>query len=140
MKRHFWLSFQNNWTRFVFFIGMIHFSRFLFVINFKRHMHSICMWNMVKHSEPLQARYDRTYIYDRYYIRTHVHLFLFSVKKRVFELSRVWPWRRPCGGTPYVVFIGPFFHYTNKTCLKTGGHGGYEWMEKEMGRFAGDMS
>ncbi len=28
------------------------------------------------------TRYDRTCIYDGYYIRTHVYVFLFSVKKR----------------------------------------------------------
>ncbi len=32
---------------------------------------------------------DTTHIYDRYYIRTHVYVLLLSVKKRVFELSRV---------------------------------------------------
>ncbi len=32
------------------------------------------------------------------------------------------------------------FHNTTKTCLKRGGHGGYEWVEKEMCRFAEDMS
>ncbi len=52
-------------------------------------MHSTCVWNMVKRSESLQTRYDTTYIYDRYYIRTHVYVFLFSVKKHAFELSRV---------------------------------------------------
>ncbi len=54
-------------------------------------MHSICEWDMIKQSKPLQTRYDTTYIYDRYYIRTHVYVFLFSAKKRVFELSRVYP-------------------------------------------------
>ncbi len=29
---------------------------------------------------------------------------------------------------------------TTKTCLKRVGHGGYEWVEKEMWRFAEDMS
>ncbi len=43
-------------------------------------MHSICVWNMIKQSKPLQTRYDTTYVYDRYYIRTHVYVFLFSVK------------------------------------------------------------
>ncbi len=52
-------------------------------------MHSICVWDMIKQSKPLQTRYDAIYIYDRYNIRTHVYVFLFSVKKRVFELSRV---------------------------------------------------
>ncbi len=44
-------------------------------------MHSICVWDMIKQSNPLQTRYDTTHIYDRYYIRTHVNAFLFSVKK-----------------------------------------------------------
>ncbi len=36
---------------------------------------------MIKQSKPLQTKYDTTHIYDRYYIRTHVYVFLFSVKK-----------------------------------------------------------
>ncbi len=52
-------------------------------------MHSICVGDMIKQCKPLQTRYDMTYIYDKYYIITHVYVFLFSVKKRVFELSRV---------------------------------------------------
>ncbi len=44
------------------------------------------------------------------------------------------------GGTPYMVFNGLAFRYTNKTCLKKVGRCGYEWVEKEMGRFAEDMS
>ncbi len=43
-------------------------------------------------------------IYDRYYLRTHVYVFLFSVKKRVFELSRVWPWRWP-RGVPHTWYL-----------------------------------
>ncbi len=119
---------------------MLHFSRFLFFINFQRHMHPICVWNMIEQSKPLQTRYDTTYIYERYFIRTHVYVFLFSVKKCVFELSRVWPWWWPCGGTPYMVYIGPVFHNTIKTCLKAVGYCGYEGAEKEMCRFAEDMS
>ncbi len=111
-------------------------SGLLFVINFQWHMHSICVWNMIKKNKPLRTRYDTTYIYDRYYIRTHVCVFLLSVIKRVFELSRVWPWRWPRGGTPYLVFICPIFHYTVKTCLKRVRYCGYEWVEKEMCRFA----
>ncbi len=34
-----------------------------------------------KTNQSLQTRYDMTYIYDRYYIRTHVYVFLVSVKK-----------------------------------------------------------
>ncbi len=43
-------------------------------------------------------------------------------------------------GTPYIVFIGPVFHNTVKTCLKIVGYGGREWVEKEVCRFAEDMS
>ncbi len=55
-------------------------------------MHSIRVWNMIKQSKPLQTRYDRIYIYDRYCLRTHVYVFLFSVKKtrlnyREFDLE-----------------------------------------------------
>ncbi len=109
---------------------------FLFVINLLRHVHSIYVWHVTKQSKSLQTRYDTIYIYifiyiyDRYYIRTHVYLFPFSVIKRVFELLRVWPWRWPRGGTPHMVFIGPVFHNTIKTCSKSVGHGGYEWVEK----------
>ncbi len=61
-------------------------------------------------------------------------------KKRVFELSRVWPWRWPRGGTPYMVFIVAVLHNTIKACLKRVGYGGYEWVENEMCLFAVDMS
>ncbi len=61
-------------------------------------------------------------------------------KKHLFELSHVWPWRWACWGTQYVVFMGPVFHNTSKTCLKRVGHCGPEWVEKEMCRFAEDMT
>ncbi len=71
---------------------MLHFSCFLFLINFQRRVHSIYVWNMIKQSKPLQTRNDMTYIYDRYYIRTHVYMLLFSVKNaclnyREFDLE-----------------------------------------------------
>ncbi len=50
-------------------------------------MHSICVWDMIKQSKPLQTRYETTNIYDRYYIRTHVYLFLLSVKNLVCDLE-----------------------------------------------------
>ncbi len=34
----------------------------------------------------------------------------------------------------------PAFHNTTNTRLKRVGHGGFEWTEKEMCRFAEDMS
>ncbi len=43
-------------------------------------------------------------------------------------------------GQTYMVFIGPAFHNTIKTCLKRVKQGGYEKLEKEMCRFAEDMS
>ncbi len=46
--------------------------------------------------------------------------------RHMSRLSRVWPLRRPCGGTQCVVFIGPIFHNTIETCLKRVAHGGYE--------------
>ncbi len=53
---------------------------------------------MIKQSKSLQTRYNTTHIYDRYYVRTHVRVFLFSVKKnaclnyREFDLEgdHVW--------------------------------------------------
>ncbi len=55
-------------------------------------MHSIYVWNMIKQSKVLQTRYDTTSIYDKYFVRTHVYLLLFSVKKpclnyREFDLG-----------------------------------------------------
>ncbi len=55
-----------------------HASFFLF---YMRHMHSKCAWNMIKQSESLQTRYNTTHIFDNYYVRTHVHVFIFNVKK-----------------------------------------------------------
>ncbi len=53
------------------------------------HMHSISVWNMIEQNKPLQTGYDTTYISDRYSIRNYVYVFLLSVTKCVFELSRV---------------------------------------------------
>ncbi len=39
-----------------------------------------------------------------------------------------------------VVFIGPVFRHATKTCLKREGHCGDDWVEKELCRFAEDMS
>ncbi len=41
----------------------------------------ICVWNMITQSKSLQTRYDTTNKYYKYYIRTHVYVVLFSVKK-----------------------------------------------------------
>ncbi len=55
-------------------------------------MHSICVWNIIEQSKPLQTKYDTTYISARYFMRTHVYVFLFSVKNaylnyREFDLG-----------------------------------------------------
>ncbi len=52
----------------------------------------ILQMDTIKQSKPLQTRYDMTYINDRYHIRTHVYVFLFSVKNaclnyREFDLE-----------------------------------------------------
>ncbi len=64
----------------------------IFSATSQRHVHSIYVCDMIKQSTPLQTRYDTTYIYDRYYIRTHVYVFLLSVKNaclnyREFDLE-----------------------------------------------------
>ncbi len=38
-------------------------------------MHSICVWDMIKQSKPLQTRYDTTYIYDIYFINRNIGVF-----------------------------------------------------------------
>ncbi len=40
---------------------------------------------MIKQSKPLQTKYKRTHIYDKYYVRIHVYVFLLSVKKTRFN-------------------------------------------------------
>ncbi len=94
-------------------------------------MHSICVWNMIKQSKFLQTRYDTTYIYDRYYI--------FLVWKNAGLNYREIDLEGYLVGV-YMVFIDPVFHNTSKTCLKRIAQSGNEWVEKEMCRFAEDMS
>ncbi len=74
-------------------------------------------------------------------IKEHMHMCSFLVWKHVCLNNREFDLEgNLVGVTPYMVFIGPVFHNTTKTCLKGVGHGGYEWVEKEMCRFAEDMS
>ncbi len=85
-------------------------------------MHSICVWNMIKQSKPLQTSYDRTYIYDRYCIRTHVYVFLFRVKSaclnyREFDLD---------GDLVVVPHTRHISAQSIKTCLKAVRYCGYE--------------
>ncbi len=63
------------------------FSRLLFLKkNSATYAFHMCL-GYDKTKQTPSNKYDMTYIYDRYYIRTHVYVFLLSVKKRVFELS-----------------------------------------------------
>ncbi len=87
---------------------------------------------MIKASKSLQTRYDSIYTYEKYYVKTHSHVFLFCVKK-----TRVWiiasltlnmTWRGNA-----MLFIGPTFQ-------KIGGYGYYEWVENESCRFGEDIS
>ncbi len=68
-------------------------------------MHSICVWTMIKQSNPLQTRYDRTFIYDRYYIRTHIYLFLFSLKKNVCLSNREFDLEGGLVGVPHAWYL-----------------------------------
>ncbi len=52
-------------------------------------MHSICVWNMIKQSKPLQTRYNMANVYDRNAIRTHVYLFLFRVKNACLNYREI---------------------------------------------------
>ncbi len=64
---------------------MPHFSRLLFLKKFQRHMHSICVLDMIKQSKPLQTRYATTYIYTTDIICLCVPFK--CEKKRVFDLE-----------------------------------------------------
>ncbi len=114
MKRHISVISTTKLTRFGFVIGMLHFSCFLFLINFQRYMHCIYVWIMIKQSNSLQTRFDTAHMYDRLCIRTHAYVFLFSVKKTRDWINASWPWRWPRAGTSYMEFIGPGFHNTSK--------------------------
>ncbi len=63
---------------------------------------------------------DTTYIYDRYYIRTHVYVLLFSVKKNACLNYREFDLDVDLIGVPQTWYI------SIKTFLKRVGHGGDE--------------
>ncbi len=91
----------------VFDIGMPRFFRFLFLLNLQPHMHSLFVWNIIKQSLHLYARYNR------YSVIIYAYMFPLIVEK-----TRVTLWRYP--------IREPIFHKTIGTCLKGAGHGGYE--------------
>ncbi len=68
-------------------------------------MHSICVWNMIKQGKPLKKRYDTTYIYDIYYIRTHVYVFLFGVKKNACLNYREFNLEGDLAGVPQTWYL-----------------------------------
>ncbi len=48
----FWLYFQNCLVCFVIVIDMLHFFRFILLVYFQRHIHSIFVWNMITKINP----------------------------------------------------------------------------------------
>ncbi len=64
-------------------------------------MHSIYVWSMINKANPFKQ--DSAHISDRYYVRTHIYVFLFNEKKtRVLIIARwtlkVTLWGYPIGG------------------------------------------
>ncbi len=37
-------------------------------------MHSISVWNMIKQNENFKPRFDKTYMNERYHVRTRVYV------------------------------------------------------------------
>ncbi len=81
----FWISFQINWTCFVFVIGVLHFSCFFIFLNFQRHMHSFFVWNVIKQSESF---FYKIWYNDKYSVITQVHLFHWFVKNSFFKYCK----------------------------------------------------
>ncbi len=67
-------------------------------------------------------------------------MFLFSVKNKCLNYRKFDLEGDLVGYPIHNTFIGPVLHDTIKTCLKRVGQGSYERVEKEMCRFAEDMS
>ncbi len=68
-------------------------------------MHSICVRNMIKQSKSLQTGHNTTCIYDRYCIRTHVYVFLFSVKKNACLNYREFDLEGDLVGVPLIRYL-----------------------------------
>ncbi len=62
---------------------------------------------------------DTTYIYDIYYIRTHVYVLLFSVKNACLNYCEL-DLDTDLVGVPHTWYL------CTKTCWKRVGHGGFE--------------
>ncbi len=127
MKRHLLFIFSKIIiTCFVFVVGILHFYRFFTFNKFPTifAIHLCDEYDSTKWISLNKIWHDK---YVRQTLHKNTYMCSFLVwKKTVFELSRGWSWRWPCGGTPYMVFIGPVVHNTTKSCLKRIGHGGYE--------------
>ncbi len=63
------------------------------------------MWNMIKQSKTLQKGYDTTYMCDRFYIRTHTYVFLFSVKKNACLNYREFDLEDDLAGVPHTWYL-----------------------------------
>ncbi len=68
-------------------------------------MHSICVLDMIKQSKSRQTRHDTTHIYDKYYIRTHVYVFLFTVKKNACLNDREFDLESHLMGVPHIWYL-----------------------------------
>ncbi len=81
-------------------------------------MHSMCMCNMIKQSKPLQTRYDTTYMYDKYYKRTHVYVFLFSVNNACLNFRELYLEGDPVG-IPHTWYLSAQRLLTHVLCKPT---------------------
>ncbi len=87
MKRHLLAIFSIQLNVFSLCYRHASFFPFFIFMNFHQQTRSIFMWNMKKAYPFKQDMLRHIYIRQILY-KTHVYVFLFSVKKRVFELSR----------------------------------------------------
>ncbi len=62
------------------------------------------MWNVINQNKPLQARYDTTHICGKYYLRTHVYVYLFNVKKACLNY-REFDLEGDLGGLPHIWYL-----------------------------------
>ncbi len=71
-------------------------------------MRSIWVW--IKQTKPLHTRYDTTNIYDRYYVRTHVYVFVFSVINACLN-------NRECDLEDDLVRVPHTWHLSAQSCI-----------------------
>ncbi len=84
---------------------MPHFSRLLFLKKIQRHMHSICVWDMIKQSKPLQTRYDKTYIYIYILYKNTYTCVPFQCEKNACLDYREFDLEGDLAGVPYTWYL-----------------------------------